>query len=180
MGSNKKARTSDGTVTPPRRNTKNRVRRAASEVSREHALYVTVMAEITPGAPAPLELRTAYHKLLSILKDSNESCVFFPVSPLSADEAIIEPDDLPEKMSTLMRHFTLTSKLKEKTCMVWATARLGFDGDFEMLLNHTDYDLRMAKLALMKKMTSKTFYRDSLLFTICQKYYLHRVSPKWD
>ena len=35
---------------------------------------------------------------------------------------------------------------------MWETARLGFYGDFEMEMNHTDYDLRTANILLMKNL----------------------------
>ena len=70
--------------------------------------------DIFPGADGPTELRTGYHKLLSTLKNINKMCVFLPVSPLTTDSAIVHPDKIPTRMSALMRHFIVTSRIKEK------------------------------------------------------------------
>ena len=128
MVSINKAKTGGGSVpvTPPRRNR----RRAALEVSYEHNVYVTTKVDITQGVNASTELRTGYYKFLLMLKDKNETCVFLPVIPLTRDSAIVEPDNIPTRMSALMRHFTATSRIKEKTRSVWATARLTFGGYF--------------------------------------------------
>ena len=56
-----------GPSTPTQRNG----RWAASEVSREHNVYVTTKVDITPGADDPTEHITGYHKFLSALKERN-------------------------------------------------------------------------------------------------------------
>ena len=115
----------------------NRIR-VVSEVSLEHNFYVTIKVDIIPGAVTPTELRTGYHKLLSMLKDRNETCHFLPARPFTTNSAILDTDDIPTRMLALMSHFTATLRIKGKTRSVWATARLGFDGDFEMIMNHKD------------------------------------------
>ena len=102
-----------------------------SEVSREHDVYVKTKVDFTPGADAPTELCMGYHKLISMHKESNETCVVLPVSPLTTDTVIVDPEEISARMSALMRHFTVTSKIREKTCSVWETARLGFNRDFD-------------------------------------------------
>ena len=121
------------------------------EVFCEHNIYVTTKIDITLGADAPMELHTGYHKLLLALKYSNKTCVFLPVNLLTTDNSILETDDISTKMSALMRHFTATSNIREKMCSVWETARLGFDGDVDMMMSHTDYNLRADNILIMKK-----------------------------
>ena len=89
--------------------------RLALEVPREHTFYLMTKVDITPGADAPTELRTGYHQLLLMLKNIIETCVFLPVSPLTIHSAIVEPDEIPTRMSALMRNFTATSRIKECT-----------------------------------------------------------------
>ena len=112
MVSTHKANTGGGAgmAMPPRRNR----RWAALEVSLEHKIYVTTKVDMMPGADVPTELHTGYHKLISTLKESNETCVFLLVIPLTTDRAIVDPDDIPTRRSALMRHFTTTSRIKEK------------------------------------------------------------------
>ena len=155
MAPNKKAKTDNGPglSSSSRRNG----RRAASEVTRENNVYMSTKIEISQGGDVTSDLRSGYHKLLTILQECNETCVFLPVIPLSKDCAIVDPDELPDKMSALMKHFTVTSRIRERTHSVWATIRLGFDGDFETLMNYSDYDLRAAKIALMKKRLQMPF-----------------------
>ena len=114
--------------------------------------HVTKKVDITPGADAPAELRTGYHKFLSKLKENNNTCLLLPVITLITDNAIVEPDNILTNIPALMRHFMATSNIREKTRSVWETARLGFDGDFEIEMNHTDYDLRTANILLMKNL----------------------------
>ena len=78
-------------ATPPQRNR----RRAASEVLCEQP-------------EAPTEIRTGYHEFLSAIKESNESCVFLPVTPLKKDSAIVDPEEILTKMLAPMIHFTTT------------------------------------------------------------------------
>ena len=47
-----------------------------------------------------------YHKLLLVIKEINETCVFLPASPLTIDSAIVEPDKIMTRILALMRHFT--------------------------------------------------------------------------
>ena len=135
-----------GSATPTR---PNRIR-TASEVSCEQKIYVTSKVDIMPGADTPTELRMGYHKFLSMLKESNDTCVSLPVSPLNTENAIVELEDILTKMSVPMRQFRETLKIRD-TCSVCATARLGFDSNFEMMMKHTYYDLCAAKILLMKK-----------------------------
>ena len=107
--------------------------------------------DITPGADAPTELRTGYHKLLLTLKEKNETFVFFPVIPITTNSALVDPEEILTRMSALMIHFTETSRIKENTWFVWETTRLGCDRYFEMTMNHTEYDLRADNIILMKK-----------------------------
>ena len=147
--SSKKAKTGggSGSAMPLRQNG----RQAKSEVSSEHNIYVTKKADITPGAEASLELRMGYHKLLSTLKESNKTCILLLVIHLTMDNTIVEPEEIPTNMSALMRHFMATSKIRDKTRSVWETARLGFNGNFEMTMNCTDYNLRASNTLLTKK-----------------------------
>ena len=91
-----KANTVVGAVpaTPTRRNR----RQVASDVSGYHNVYVTTKMDIIPGADAPTELRMGYHKLLLTLKGRNYTCVFLPVSPLTTDSSIVDPDKIPTRM----------------------------------------------------------------------------------
>ena len=92
--------------------------------------------------------------------------------PLTTDSAIVDPDKILTRMSALMGHFTVTSRIKGKTRSVWATARLGLGGDFEMMMNHTDYNLCVDNILLMKKRLQLPFTE-----TIC---YLHFVKNTID
>ena len=112
---------------------------------------MTTKVDITPSADAPTELRTGYHKFLLMLKESNKKCVFLLVSPLNMGNAIVELDDIPTKISALMRHFTATLNIMDKTRSVWATERIGFDRGFEMMNNNTDYDICADIILLMKE-----------------------------
>ena len=72
-------------------------------------------------------------------------------------------DNIPTRMSVLMIHFTSTSRIKEKMCSVWATSRLVFNKDFNMVMNHTDYNFYADNILLNKKhlqlpFTKKIFY----------------------
>ena len=112
MVSSKKTKTAGGSgpATPPRQNR----RQAASEVSREHNIYMMTKVDIMPGVEAPMELRTGYHKLLSTHKECNKTYVLLPESILTTDSTIVEPDKIPTRMSALMRHFMETLKIKVK------------------------------------------------------------------
>ena len=127
-----------------------------------------MMMDITPDTDVPIELRTSYHKLILMLKERSETCVSLQVSPITTDKTLVESEDILIKMSTLMRHFMETSKIREKTCSMWATTRLGFYGDFEITMNHTDYDLCAATYG-----TTSLFaiYGDYLLSTVFEKYH---------
>ena len=52
--------------------------------------------------------------------------------------SIVESDKISIRMSALMRHFMATSNIRDKTLSVWKTAKLGFDRDFDMTMNHKD------------------------------------------
>ena len=105
-------------------------RRASLEVSHDQNIYMTIKVNTTPDEGAPPELRTGYHQLLSMMKYSNDMCFFLRVIPLTINRAIVESDKIPNRVSALMRHFTATSRIKEKTSSVRATERLGFDRDY--------------------------------------------------
>ena len=64
------------------------------------------------------------------------------MSPIPKENSKVEPDDIPNKILALMRHFTSTLKIGDKTSSMWAIARLGFDGDFEIMTNHIGYNIR--------------------------------------
>ena len=96
----------------------------------------------------------------------------FPSSdPLTTDTVTVDPEDISTRMSALMRHFTVTSKIREKTCSVWETARLGFNRDFDMLMSHTYYNLCAANILIMKKclqlpFTETVFYLQFIKNTV--------------
>ena len=77
--------------------------------------------------------------------------------PLTTDKTTVKLDKILTKMLAVMRHSTETLTIGEKTRSVWETARLSFDGDFEMMMNHTDYNLRAANILLMRKRLSLPF-----------------------
>ena len=128
MVSSKKAKTGGGAGSATHQRQDGRW--AVLEVSREHNVYVTTKVDITADADAPTELCTGCRKLLSTLKESNETCILLPVRTITTYNAIVEPDNIPAKIPALMRNFTATSKIRDKTRSVWATARLGSDGNF--------------------------------------------------
>ena len=84
------------------------------EISRAHNVYMTKKVDIMPVADAPSELRTGYHKFLSELKESKNTCVLLPVIPITTDNNIVKPYEIPTNISVLMRHFTATWKIREK------------------------------------------------------------------
>ena len=92
-----------------------------------------------------------YHKLLLDLKEMNETFFFLLLIPLTPESTIVYPEKSRTRTSVLMRHFTQILRIREKTRSVWAAARLGFNGKFEMMINHKDYNLSAANILLMKK-----------------------------
>ena len=161
---NKKANTGggSGSAMTPRRNR----RRTASNVSREHNIYVMTKVDILTGADAPTELPMEYHKLLWMSKESNKKCVLFPMNLITTYNSIVEPDEILTKISALIKHFTEISKIRRKTRSVWETDRLGFNGNFEMMMNHTDYDLRVANILLMKNIFSCHLRRQCVIYSL--------------
>ena len=62
-----------GPATPPHRNR----RQAGLEVSPEHNVNVAKKVDSTPGAEAPKEIRTGYHKWILTLIESNKTFFSF-------------------------------------------------------------------------------------------------------
>ena len=81
----------------------------------------------------------------------NETFFFLLLIPLTPESTIVYPEKSRTRTSVLMRHFTQILRIREKTRSVWAAARLGFNGKFEMMINHKDYNLSAANILLMKK-----------------------------
>ena len=50
-----------------------------------------------------------------------------------------------------------TSNIRDKMSPVRATTRIGFDGDFEIMMKHTDYNLCPSNIPIMKKLIQLQF-----------------------
>ena len=113
-------------------------RRAVLELSRENNVYVTPNIDITPGADALTEICVEYNNLLSTLKEINKTCAFLPVNPSHHRQSYSGTRQYPNQ--NVSADDTLHCNIEDlgETCSVWATDRLSFGGDFEMMMNHTD------------------------------------------
>jgi len=87
----------------------------------------------------------------------DESVIFLPVNPDKTGETLRKDSQTSDKMTKLAVYFHYTSRLPKmnskakKLPIIWATARIAYDDDWEDIANVTSYNLEEAGIMLLKK-----------------------------
>ena len=87
----------------------------------------------------------------------DESVIFLPVNPDKTGEPLRKDSQISDKMTKLAVYFHYTSRLPKmnskakKLPIIWATARIAYEDDWEDIANITSYDLEEAGIMLLKK-----------------------------
>ena len=124
--------------------------------TRFYMKYITIKMTLDSNAGAIEALREKYALLKTTLLEADETIIFLPINPEKTADPLRQDDEIPPKMTGISTYFHSTSRLPkpDKAAykpIIWANARIAYDGDWEDIVNATIYDLEDANIQLMVK-----------------------------
>ena len=114
--------------------------------------YMNVKFTVSASDKILQDIRDKYKSLLTTLLEADEDLALLSADPAKSQEAITDPNKIPEKMTKMGKYFQSTSRPpKEDEGDIWSTFRISAIEDLEDILQATEYDLRDENIVLMRK-----------------------------
>ena len=119
---------------------------------RLNTFFITIKIEMNPSTTFLLDLRDKYCNLLDTLLEADKHLILRTADPDHSGKDIIKSEDIPRKMTSMIKYFYTTNKAPKKDKgQIWITARIATDETFEDISTATSYDLADENIILMKK-----------------------------
>ena len=114
--------------------------------------YITLKIEFEDDTDFHINLRKKYMEFLTILQMIDQDLILLTANPANLRDIISNPASLPSRMTGMIPYFYTNSRpAKDKSFMIWATARISHNVEWEDIVENSRYDLTEENITLMVK-----------------------------